>query len=902
MGKLLQSLLASGGGTSGGTRLIDVLKSNPNAVQDEYDQIAKINRKNEQIRKAQEEADRYAAEFERASSFTGKAWNTIKGIVPFVGDTYSRIGSQMANKPLQTIASAGTGVYEGAVKPVAQLLTPKKYEGIYDIGYTPKTPEEEAIKQGFSFGGAIAPYSAITKGINIASNAPRIASALSGSTKATSALNFLKGSPIAQEFAGGVTGGQLLSEAQNIGERGNQFILDVALEGLAAAITRGKIRSPRIVSPKEVTQTVDNIVGIADTPVTPQEMAALEDTVNQALSKGATQEEVVTEFGKAQVAARIEQPKPKLIDEVARIESTGKKLSNEENLAINEGLKVGKPAEQSLSELNAPKLTERTQGTPKSEKVPEVSKAPEKPVETKTEISFGIAKKMENKTDEQIIESYKKDVKGYRETGIGFEGDSQPSNASLLRLGEFSELPAVKTQTKKDLSESIQKGEITPNEDGSITVYRVGEVPKTDRLTSVTYSKDYADEFSKGTKSIEEFRINPEDVKVFIGRDESEILVNSKVLKENKQVPTHKYSSKIKQIREKIEKKEQDLKDIELQAKEIGKEQYKIQNEIDFTQDSKYESFKRLLNRFPKKRDTLLNGDVDSIKSLLGDKIKSSEIDSIFHDVNLSENEMYDKFVEMFHSEKNDKRLKSAIENSLNDARNSNEYIDIKNEIDLLKSQEIDEINKDIASTFIEEPTKGNKVSGVEKKTNKNNSSITAQKMNERFSDDKKLSTEYDVIEINKKLEEASAKLNKNPDKTIGEAFSDEGSRVDRVSTLVELFDKSVKDGDEFMQKSAFNKLKQLAPETAQTMNMFKALTEANPHFSYMSKVVDEKLKNLVLSSTNIRKAVKGMKKNEAMKKVVKEKKKLIQKEIDGIKPKFSVVKAQSLLDSILCK
>jgi hypothetical protein len=190
----------------------------------------------------------------------------------------------------------------------------------------------------------------------------------------------------------------------------------------------------------------------------------------------------------------------------------------------------------------------------------------------------------------------------------------------------------------------------------------------------------------------------------------------------------------------------------------------------------------------------------------------------------------------------------------------------------------------------------------IEPKLPEKGKSITAQKMNKRFADDKQMSTEYDVIEINKKLDEATKKLQENPEKAISEAFSEGGSNVDKIATLTELFEKSIKDGDEFMQKQAFNKLKQLAPETAQSLNMFKALTEANPHFSYMSSVVDEKLKNLVLSSSNLRKATKGMKPSEALNKAKKMAKEKITKDILNTKSKITIKKAQDLLDSLICK
>lgn len=211
-------------------------------------------------------------------------------------------------------------------------------------------------------------------------------------------------------------------------------------------------------------------------------------------------------------------------------------------------------------------------------------------------------------------------------------------------------------------------------------------------------------------------------------------------------------------------------------------------------------------------------------------------------------------------------------------------------------------IKEEAKSQPLQEGVKKVEVPKVETPKVETGQSITAKKMNKRFADDKKMATEYDVIEINKKLDDATKRLRENPEKAISEAFSEGGSNVDRVATLTELFEKSIKEGDEFMQKQAFNKLKQLAPETAQTMNMFKALTEANPHFSYMSDIVDEKLKNLVLGSSNLRNATEGMKKAEMLTKAKKIAEEKISKDIMNTKPKITIKKAQDLLDSLLCK
>jgi ribosomal protein S18 acetylase RimI-like enzyme len=214
---------------------------------------------------------------------------------------------------------------------------------------------------------------------------------------------------------------------------------------------------------------------------------------------------------------------PNVAQSLKALEKTGIELPS---------VKEEKPVETKVAEESVvePKVEPTTTPTAPTSPVAK-SKAGGEMKTPNEKISFNIAKKMEGKSDDVVISEYKKDIKNYRETGIGFEGNKQPLNASLLRLEEFSDLPAVKKEVTKATETAIQKGEIEINGDGSITVYRVGGVPNDRRLASVTYSKDYAQEFSKGEKSIEEFKIKKEDVRAFIGKDESELLVKSDSLK-----------------------------------------------------------------------------------------------------------------------------------------------------------------------------------------------------------------------------------------------------------------------------------------------------------------------------------------------------------------------------------
>lgn len=152
----------------------------------------------------------------------------------------------------------------------------------------------------------------------------------------------------------------------------------------------------------------------------------------------------------------------------------------------------------------------------------------EKGEKRKRKVDFEIAKKMEGRSDKEIIDEYHKDLNGYRDTGIGFEGDRQPLNANLLRVSEFVDLPVVQKHVKEQLDKAIKDGEVTKNEDDTITVFRAGKIPKDGRLTSVTYSYEYAQEFASGKNlPISEFKIKEDNVKSFIGGMEKELLVSS---------------------------------------------------------------------------------------------------------------------------------------------------------------------------------------------------------------------------------------------------------------------------------------------------------------------------------------------------------------------------------------
>lgn len=147
---------------------------------------------------------------------------------------------------------------------------------------------------------------------------------------------------------------------------------------------------------------------------------------------------------------------------------------------------------------------------------------------------FKIREAMDGKAPEEILTEYKKDIVGYQESGLGRIDNPQPVNAALTRLNEWKDLPSIKEEVRSQINEAIKRGDIKTSQDGDLVVYRVGRIPTEERLTSVTFSKDFPERFilnaNPADKTITELKINPNDVGVYIGGDESELLVSSKSL------------------------------------------------------------------------------------------------------------------------------------------------------------------------------------------------------------------------------------------------------------------------------------------------------------------------------------------------------------------------------------
>lgn len=99
---------------------------------------------------------------------------------------------------------------------------------------------------------------------------------------------------------------------------------------------------------------------------------------------------------------------------------------------------------------------------------------------------------------------------------------------ALKELSLLSERPDVVSITQNQVKA------IPTNEDGTVTLYRVGTPRIGDnRLVSATYTKEAAVAFNEmhkkdmGDRPITEIKVKPEDIKVFVGGGEQEVLINN---------------------------------------------------------------------------------------------------------------------------------------------------------------------------------------------------------------------------------------------------------------------------------------------------------------------------------------------------------------------------------------
>jgi len=148
------------------------------------------------------------------------------------------------------------------------------------------------------------------------------------------------------------------------------------------------------------------------------------------------------------------------------------------------------------------------------------------------------------KPSSDVLDKVEKNVTFYQQMGTSIKGDKQPENAALRDLKVLAEDEEVIKHTQEQVKN------IT-NENGKVTLYRVGEPTDVDRLVSATYDKNFANDFAEAVKAtrdvkpkITEFEVNTEDIKIFIGEAEKEVLVHSSMQKPTELLAEEQISDK----------------------------------------------------------------------------------------------------------------------------------------------------------------------------------------------------------------------------------------------------------------------------------------------------------------------------------------------------------------------
>ncbi len=137
-----------------------------------------------------------------------------------------------------------------------------------------------------------------------------------------------------------------------------------------------------------------------------------------------------------------------------------------------------------------------------------------------------------NLTPGEIKTKITENTKGYQTYG-GFGVGKESPNAYLRDLNVHLNTEEGMKIGKESVDNAISKGEIKPDANGDVTLYRVGKLSGKNDLVSATYDKNFAQQFSDANKQpITEIKVKPEDIKYVIGGVEKEVLLSKKITTE----------------------------------------------------------------------------------------------------------------------------------------------------------------------------------------------------------------------------------------------------------------------------------------------------------------------------------------------------------------------------------
>lgn len=175
----------------------------------------------------------------------------------------------------------------------------------------------------------------------------------------------------------------------------------------------------------------------------------------------------------------------------------------------------------------------------------------------------------------------------------------------------------------------------------------------------------------------------------------------------------------------------------------------------------------------------------------------------------------------------------------------------------------------------------------------KKGESITAKKLNEVMPDEYKINEDYDKITLKGELDRASKEIAKDKDEALRKAFSRD-ERVDRRIAKLEEFAQIAKDNKDYEAVNRlFTQANKIGTETAQGLNMLKALYAVNPEYKYMQDVINARLAKVKVGVKDIEKATKEVRE------IISRKGKDLKEKTEQA---FKVKDAQELLNSIMCK
>lgn len=123
------------------------------------------------------------------------------------------------------------------------------------------------------------------------------------------------------------------------------------------------------------------------------------------------------------------------------------------------------------------------------------------------------------------VESFENNIDEYRR--FGGRTDATPTeNAALRDIETLASDKDVIKHTQEKVKKAMDSGELIPDKDGKITLYRGGKPSQYNNLVSASYNKDVAKQFVRDGEDIYEFKVKPEEIKALIGRSEAEVLVD----------------------------------------------------------------------------------------------------------------------------------------------------------------------------------------------------------------------------------------------------------------------------------------------------------------------------------------------------------------------------------------